>query len=69
MGVYVTPGTHGARWDHMMGPQIYIEATKGRNFKGTIQLLNYLYQRKKGSCRGHGLISERVVMTSHLKSL
>lgn len=68
MGFYVTPGTCGARY--LIGPQIYTETTKGRSFKAITQLLNYLSQRrKKGATGGHGLISERVVMVSHLKSL
>ena len=72
MGFYVTPGTCGARY--LTGPQIYTEATKGRSFKAITQLPNYLSQRKKGATgawplQGHGLISERIVKVSHLKSL
>lgn len=68
MGFYVTPGTCGARY--LIGPQLYTEATKGRSFEAITQLLNYLSQRrKKGTTQEHGLISERVVMVSHLKSL
>lgn len=68
MGFYVTPGTCGARY--LIGLQIYTEATKGRSFEAITQLLNYLSQRrKKGTTQEHGLISERVVMASHLKNL
>lgn len=65
MGFYVTPGAR-----YLVGLQLYTEATKGRSFEAITQLLDYLSQRrKKGATGEHGLISERVVMVSHLKNL